>query len=247
VGVAWLYSACDACDFCHHNEENLCQAAHFTGYDVDGGYAEYLLAQADFTYALPERFSDIEAAPLLCAGIIGYRSLRLSEVQSGERLGLFGFGASAHLALQVARFWGCEVLVFTRSAAHQQLARELGAVWAGSAEDASPGALDRAIVFAPAGWVVLAALRQLRRGGTLAINAVHLDRIPAFDYQLLYGERTMRSVANSTRRDATEFLELAAKIPIRTEVETYPLEEANKVLLHLKRGAVRGAAVLQVG
>ncbi|MBI3962433.1 MAG: zinc-dependent alcohol dehydrogenase family protein [Deinococcus sp.] len=246
VGVAWLHRACGACDFCRRGEENLCPGARFTGCDVDGGYAEYLLAQVDFTYALPGGFSDAQAAPLLCAGIIGYRSLRLSEVRPGERLGLFGFGASAHLASQVARHWGCQVLVFTRSTAHRELARQLGAVWAGAADDKPPEPLDRAIVFAPVGWVVVAALRQLRPGGTLAINAVHLDRIPEFDYQLLYGERTMRSVANSTRRDAVEFLKLAETVPIRTRVESYPLEEANRALLRLKAGEVQGAAVLAV-
>jgi propanol-preferring alcohol dehydrogenase len=221
--------------------------ASFTGYDVDGGFAEYLTVPAAFAYPIPEAFAAADAAPLLCAGIIGYRSLRLSQVAPGERVGLFGFGASAHLALQVARHWGCEVYVFTRSAPHRALAAALGASWAGGVEDVPPEMVDAGIVFAPSGRVVVEALRHLRPGGTLAINAVHLDGIPAFDYARLYGERGLRSVSNATRADGRAFLALAASIPIRPQVERWALGEANEVLLRMKRGEIQGAAVLAVG
>ncbi len=247
VGVPWLYQTCGACAFCRRGEENLCDRARFTGYHVDGGYAEALVVHEAFAYRLPEQLPDPLAAPLLCAGIIGYRALRLSEVKPGERLGLFGFGASAHIALQIARYWKCEVLVFTRSPAHQALARELGAVWVGSASDAPPEPIDRAILFAPAGRLVHNALRVLRKGGTLAIAAIYLDPIPELDYgALLYGERTVRSVTASTRRDGEELLALAPEIPIRTEVESFPLEAANEALLRLKRSEIRGAGVLRL-
>ncbi len=246
VGVPWLYSSCGQCEFCLRGEENLCRDARFTGYHVDGGYADYMVARADYAYALPPQFSDTEAAPLLCAGIIGYRSLRLADVRPHGRVGLFGFGASAHLAIQMARHWGCEVFVFTRSSAHRRLAEALGAVWVGGSEDRPPHDLDSAVVFAPSGRVAIGALRVLRRGGTVAINAVHLDRIPEFDYNLLYWERTLRSVSNSTRRDAREFLELAAAIPIRVETVTFPLEAANEALQALKRAEISGAAVLAI-
>jgi len=247
VGVAWLHRACGRCEFCRRGLENLCVAALFTGYDVDGGFAEYMTAPADFVYPIPEAFAAIEAAPLLCAGIIGYRSLRLSQIAPGERLGLFGFGASAHLALQVARHWGCEVYVFTRSASHRALAASLGAAWTGGVEDTAPEAVDAGIVFAPSGRVVVDALSHLRPGGTLAVNAVHLDGIPAFAYARLYGERGLRSVANSTRADGHAFLALAAAVPLRPRVERCPLEEANDVLLRMKRGEIQGAAVLEIG
>jgi propanol-preferring alcohol dehydrogenase len=247
VGVAWLHRACGACAFCRRGLENLCVAASFTGYDVDGGFAEYVTAPAAFAYPLPEAFAAADAAPLLCAGIIGYRSLRLSQVGPGERLGLFGFGASAHLALQVARHWGCEVYVFTRSESHRTLAEALGAIWAGGVEDTPPETVDAGIVFAPAGRVVVEALRHLRPGGTLAVNAVHLDGIPAFDYTRLYGERAVRSVTNATRADGRAFLALAASIPIRPQVERWALDEANEVLVRMKRGEIQGAAVLAVG
>jgi len=246
VGVGWLSRACGRCEHCRRGQENLCESAVFTGYDVDGGYAQYVVAPAGFVYAIPERFSAQEAAPLLCAGIIGYRSLRLAGAAAGSRLGLFGFGASAHLALQVARHWGCEVYVFTRSPGHRVLAEDLGAAWVGGPQDAPPEALDAAVVFAPSGRVVIDALARLRRGGTLAINAVHLDGIPAFDYALLYGERTVRSVSNSTRADGREFLALAAAIPVRVATELLPLRDANTALRRLKRGEITGAAVLDV-
>ncbi len=247
VGVPWLYSTCSRCDFCRRGEENLCLEARFTGYHVDGGYADYMVARADFAARIPARFGDTEAAPLLCAGIIGYRSLRLATVQPGGRVGLFGFGASAHLALQMARHWGCEVYVFSRSPAHRRLAATLGATWVGGSEDRPPRPLDSAVVFAPSGHVVIDALRALRRGGTVAVNAIHLDRIPEFDYEVLYWERTLRSVSNSTRRDAHEFLQLAAAIPLRVETVTYPLEAANDALQALKRSEISGAAVLEIG
>jgi propanol-preferring alcohol dehydrogenase len=246
VGVPWLYSTCGRCEYCQRGQENLCDQARFTGQHADGGYAEYMVVPADYAYALPDGFPDEQAAPLLCAGIIGYRSLRLSEIQPGGRLGLYGFGASAHITIQVARHWGCEVYVFTRSAEHQQHALALGAAWVGQVQDTPPVELDSAITFAPAGWLVPEALRVLRKGGTLAINAIHMSPIPELPYHLIYGERTVRSVANSTRRDAEELLQLAAEIPIHTDVELYPLAEANTVLQRLKRAEVQGAAVLQV-
>ncbi len=247
VGAAWLHSACGSCDFCCRGLENLCEGARFTGYHVDGGYAQYTVVPEAFAYPIPEAFGDEEAAPLLCAGIIGYRALRLSNLESGQRLGLSGFGASAHLALQVARNWGCEVYVFTRSSGHQQLARELGAAWVGQAQDEPPEKLDSAIIFAPAGWLVPEALRVLDKGGTLALAGIHMSPIPELDYAAhLYHERTVRSVANSTRRDSEEFLELAAAIPVTTRTTRYALGEANEALGALKAGEIGGAAVLEV-
>ena len=246
AGVPWLYSTCGQCDYCQRGLENLCDSARFTGQHVDGGFAEYMVVPADFAYSLPAGFPDDQAAPLLCAGIIGYRSLRLSEIEPGGRLGLYGFGASAHVTIQVARHWDCEVYVFTRSQEHQRHALELGAAWVGQAQDTPPAELDSAITFAPAGWLVPEVLRVLRKGGTLAINAIHLSPIPEMPYPLLYGERTIRSVANSTRQDAEELLHLAAEIPIHTDVELYPLDQANAVLQRLKRAEIQGAAVLHV-
>jgi propanol-preferring alcohol dehydrogenase len=205
-----------------------------------------MVVPADFAYAIPNSFPVQQAAPLLCAGVIGYRSLRLCEIQPGERLGLYGFGASAHVTIQVARQWGCEVYAFTRSPEHQRHALRLGAAWAGQAQDTPPEELDGAITFAPAGWLVPEALRVLRKGGVLAINAIHMSPIPEMPYALLYGERTIRSVANATRRDAEELLKLAAEIPIHTDVDLYDLDEANAVLQRLKRSEIQGAAVLQV-
>jgi propanol-preferring alcohol dehydrogenase len=246
VGVPWLYSTCGQCDYCRRGQENLCDNARFTGQHADGGFAEYMVVPAAFAYPIPEGFPDEQAAPLLCAGIIGYRSLRLSEIEPGGRLGLYGFGASAHVTIQVARHWGCDVYVFTRSAEHQRHALALGAAWVGQAQDTPPAELDSAITFAPAGWLVPEALRLLRKGGTLAINAIHMSPIPEMPYALIYGERTVRSVANSTRQDAIELLQLAAEIPLHTYVELYPLEDANAVLQRLKRAEVQGAAVLQI-
>ena len=246
VGVPWLHQTCGQCDFCRRGDENLCESAQFTGLHVDGGYAEYTLAPAGFAYPIPDAFSDAAASPLLCAGIIGYRSLRLSEVRPGQRLGLYGFGASAHIAIQVARHWNCEVYVFTRSKSHRQLARELGAVWVGDARD-DPGArMHSSITFAPAGWIVPEALRVLEKGGTLAINAIHMSPIPEMPYDLIYYERTLRSVANSTRQDAGELLSIAAEIPIQTEVSLFPLENANQALQTLKASQIDGAAALTI-
>ncbi|MFQ5899390.1 MAG: zinc-dependent alcohol dehydrogenase family protein [Candidatus Methylomirabilia bacterium] len=247
VGLPWLHETCGRCESCRRGDENLCDHARFTGYDVDGGYAEFTLAPERFAYRLPEGLSDAEVAPLLCAGIIGYRALRLSEVRPGDRLGLFGFGASAHLALQVARYWQCEVYVFTRSPAHRDLARRLGAAWAGGAEDEPAARLDRAISFAPAGSLIPLALAKLRKGGTLALAGIHLDRIPEMPYSLLYGERALRSVTASTRRDAEELLALAPRIPLRSEVELFPMEEANRALQRLKASQISGAGVLEIG
>jgi propanol-preferring alcohol dehydrogenase len=247
VGLAWLAGACGRCEQCLAGRENLCELADFRGWTVDGGYAERVVARRDYAFALPDRLSDVEAAPLLCAGIIGYRSLRLSGIRPGGRLGLFGFGSSAHLAIQVARHWGCEVAVFSRSPAEHRLAHELGAAWVGGYDDPPPEALDAAVTFAPAGSVVVSALKALAPGGTVAINAIHLDGIPAFDYDLLWRERVLRSVANFTRADATEFLELAAEIPVRAQTQTFGLAEAPKALARLAAGEVQGSAVLLVG
>ena len=247
VGVPWLYATCGACGFCARGAENLCEAGRFTGFSVNGGYAEALVARADFTYPLPAGVPDLQAAPLLCAGVIGYRALRLSEIRPGGRLGLYGFGNSAHIAIQVARHWGCEVCVMTRGDEHRALARELGAAWVGGASDAPPAKLDSAVIFAPAGPLVLNALRALDKGGTLALAGIYMTPIPEIDYgSLLYHEKTVRSVANSTRRDAEELLRLAAAIPIRTQVQPFPLAEANRALQLLKQDRIRGAAVLEV-
>lgn len=246
VGVTWLYSACGHCAYCQRGEENLCDNARFTGYDHDGGFAEYTVVHADFAHPIPDGFPDIQAAPLLCAGVIGYRSLRLSEIRPGQRLGLYGFGASAHIAIQVARHWDCEVYVFTRSKNHREHALELGAVWTGSAMDDPPASMDSSIIFAPAGEIVLDALRVLRKGGTVAINAVYMTPIPEMQYDLIYSERTVRSVANCARRDAEELLKLAKEIPLRTDVEVYSLSTANEVLGRMKQSQIRGAAVLTV-
>jgi propanol-preferring alcohol dehydrogenase len=246
AGVPWLHWACGVCEYCRRGQENLCDRARFTGQHADGGFAEFLIVPAAFACPIPEGFADEQAAPLLCAGVIGYRSLRLSEIQPGGRLGLYGFGASAHVTIQVARHWGCEVYVFTRGQEHRSQALELGAAWAGAAEEMPPRELDAAVTFAPAGWLVPQALRALRKGGVLAINAIHMSPIPEMPYSLLYGERTVRSVANATRQDARELLRLAASIPIHTQVEAFPLAEANAVLRRLKRSEIRGSAVLQV-
>jgi propanol-preferring alcohol dehydrogenase len=245
VGVSWLGGTDGDCWYCRHSLENLCDAPTFTGYNVDGGYAEYAVARTDFVYPLPEALSDMDAAPLLCAGIIGFRSLRVAGVERGERVGLFGFGASAHLAIAVLRAWGCEVYVATRGAGHRALAESLGATWVGEEQDKPPAELDRAVTFAPSGDVVVTALASLRKGGVVAINAIHLDRIPQFDYdRLLWGERQIRSVANMTRADARDFLSLAAEIGLRPRVTVFPLAEANQALQAVKSDAINGAAVI---
>ncbi len=246
VGVPWLHRACGECEFCRRGQENLCPNALFTGFHVDGGFAEAMLADARYLLPLPETLDDVQAAPLLCAGIIGYRSLRQADLQPGERLGLVGFGASAHLAIQVARHWGCEVYVFTRSEQHRQHARELGAAWAGGSEEQPPKPLDRAVIFAPSGMLVPRILEKLRPGGTLAINAIYMSDLPSFSYQLLYGERTLRSVANATYQDGVEFIRLAAEIPIRATVSEYSLDQANLALQDLKYSRLNGEAVLRM-
>ena len=246
VGVPWLNRTCGTCKYCRAGKENLCENARFTGYHVDGGFAEYSVVHEDFAYRIPDVFDDEHAAPLLCAGIIGYRSLRLSEIQPGGRLGLFGFGASAHIAIQIAVHWGCEVYVFSRSAEHRQLAEKLGATWTGRAGDRPPKPLDSAIIFAPVGRIVHDALAALDKGGTLAINAIYMSPIPELEYAKIYHERTVRSVANSTRQDGTELLRVAAEVPVRTEVETFPLSEANRALQLLKESKIQGAGVLRI-
>jgi len=245
VGVSWVGGTDGTCWYCGHGMENLCDAPTFTGYSVDGGYAEYATARADFVSPLPESLDDLHAAPLLCAGIIGFRSLRVAGIERGDRVGLFGFGASAHLAIEVLRAWQCKVYVSTRGASHRQLASALGADWVGSENDKPPVELDRAVTFAPSGDVVIAALSSLRKGGVVSINAIHLDRIPQFDYdRLLWGERQIRSVANMTRSDAREFLEIAAEIRMHPKVTAFSLDQANEALSAVKSDSIDGAAVI---
>jgi propanol-preferring alcohol dehydrogenase len=245
VGVSWLGGVDGSCPYCARGLENLCDSPTFTGYSVDGGYAEYALARTDFVYPLPEALSDLDAAPLLCAGIIGFRSLRVAGVEPGNRVGLFGFGASAHLAIAILHAWNCDVYVATRGESHRKLASTLGAKWVGRETDRPPVSLDCAVTFAPSGDVVIAALSSLRKGGVVAINAIHLDRIPQFDYDsLLWGERQIRSVANMTRADARDFLALAAKIRLKPRVTAFPLEKANEALLAVKKDQIDGAAVI---
>jgi propanol-preferring alcohol dehydrogenase len=245
VGVSWLGGVDGSCPYCAKGLENLCDGPTFTGYSVDGGYAEYALARTDFVYPLPDALNDLHAAPLLCAGIIGFRSLRVAGVEPGERVGLFGFGASAHLTIAVLHAWNCEVYVSTRGASHRALATSLGAKWVGAETDRPPVPLDRAVTFAPSGDVVVVALSSLRKGGVVAINAIHLDRMPQFDYDsLLWGERQIRSVANMTRADARDFLELAAKIGLKPQVTVFPLDQANEALAAVKQDQINGAAVI---
>jgi alcohol dehydrogenase, propanol-preferring len=247
VGIPWLHRTCGSCTYCSRGAENLCEDVEFTGYTVDGGYAEYTVAPEEFLYELPDEITDVQAAPLLCAGIIGFRSLRLSGVAHGGRLGLYGFGAAGHVAIQVARHWGMSVYVCTRDARHQSLAADLGATWVGSAAAEPPVKLDGAIIFAPAGELVPHALRALDKGATLVLGGIHMSDLPAMPYELIYHERVIRSVANNTRHDGEDFLQLAAKIPIRTSVEVYPLADANRALQSLKNDVIRGAAVLAIG
>ena len=245
VGIAWLQDTCGACEFCTNGRENLCEAARFTGYQVNGGYAEYAVVPERFAYLIPSVFSDNEAAPLLCAGIIGYRALRLSSIKPGQRLGLYGFGASAHIAIQIARHWGCQVYVSSLKPEHQALARELGAVWVGGATDTPPDKLHGSIIFAPAGELVPPALRALERGGTLALAGIHMSPIPSLDYDReVFGERVIRSVTANTRHDGLDLLREAAAIPIKPHTVRFPLEQANQALQALKAGTVQGAAVL---
>ena len=245
VGVSWIGGIDGDCPYCRRGLENLCDSPVFTGYTVNGGYAEYATARRDFVFKLPPELDDLHAAPLLCAGIIGFRSLRVAGVDPGDRVGLFGFGASAHLAIAVLHSWRCQVYVSTRGASHRQLAASLGAAWVGSETDKPPVELDRAVTFAPSGDVVIAALSSLRKGGVVAINAIHLDRIPEFDYdRLLWGERQIRSVANMTRSDARDFLKTAADIRLQPKVTVFSLDQANQALAALKNDAIDGAAVI---
>jgi propanol-preferring alcohol dehydrogenase len=248
VGIAWINSSCGKCQFCKGGNENLCKEFKGTGCHANGGYAEYTLASEDFAYSIPDRFSDSEAAPLLCAGAIGYRDLRLSGIRKGQALGLFGFGASAHIVIQIAQYWGCAVFVFTRSEEHRNLAKRLGASWAGGPEDEPPKKLNCAVDFTPVGETVLHALRALEKGGRLVIAVIRKrNAIPPLDYAgLLWDEKEVKSVANITRKDAQEFLALAAEIPIIPEVQEFKLQEANKVLILLKQGRIQGAGVLRM-
>lgn len=245
VGVSWIGGVDGTCSYCLRGLENLCDSPTFTGYSVDGGFAEFALARADFVFPLPESLDDLHAAPLLCAGIIGFRSLRVAGVQRGDHVGLFGFGASAHLAISVLRAWDCQVYVSTRGSSHRALAALLGAAWVGTEKEKPPVALDRAITFAPSGDVVVAALASLRKGGVVAINAIHLDRIPEFDYdRLLWGERQIRSVANMTRSDARDFLSTASSIGLRPKATPFSLDHANEALLAIENDSLDGAAVI---
>jgi propanol-preferring alcohol dehydrogenase len=245
VGVSWMGGVDGDCPYCKRGFENLCDAPTFTGYTVDGGYAEYAVARADFVFPLPSTLDDLHAAPLLCAGIIGFRSLRVAGVEPGESVGLFGFGSSASLAISVLQSWNCKVYVSTRGASHRQLAESLGAKWVGSEDERPPVKLDRAVTFAPSGDVVVAALASLRKGGVVAINAIHLDHIPQFDYDsLLWGERQIRSVANMTRADARDFLDVAARIGLKPKVTVFTLDQANEALTAIKSDSVDGAAVI---
>jgi propanol-preferring alcohol dehydrogenase len=244
VGVPWLGFTCGACQYCRAGKENLCDNARFTGYQIDGGYAEYTLANQGYCFRLPPDYADAQAAPLLCAGLIGYRSLVMAG--DARRLGIYGFGAAAHIIAQVARHQGRQVYAFTRTgdAERQQFARELGAVWAGNSDALPPEQLDAAILYAPVGNLVPLALQAVAKGGTVVCAGIHMSDIPSFPYHLLWGERTVRSVANLTRRDGAEFLALAPKVPVRTEVEVFPLRQANEALKRLRTGHIRGAAVL---
>lgn len=247
VGVSWIGGTDGACWFCRHGMENLCDRPVFTGYTVDGGYAEYAAVRADFVYPLPAEMNASQAAPLLCAGIIGFRSLRVAGVERGERVGLYGFGSSASLTIQVLRAWGCEVYVVTRGENHREAAGASGATWVGDEDARPPDELDRAVTFAPSGKVVVQALSHLRKGGVVAINAIHLDRIPEFDYdKLLWGERQLRSVANMTREDARDFLKLAAEVGLRQPVTEFPLAEANAALEAVKNETAGGSVVIVV-
>ncbi|HZO87308.1 MAG TPA: zinc-dependent alcohol dehydrogenase family protein [Chthonomonadaceae bacterium] len=247
VGVAWLHAACGVCPYCRRGDENLCDAPRFTGYDVNGGYAEYMTAPEDFIYPIPEGVSSREAAPFLCAGIIGYRALRRSDVEPGETLGLYGFGASAHIVIQIARHWGCEVYVCTRGESHQALARQMGAVWVGPSDAVPPKKLRSSILFAPVGELVPVALSALDKGGTLALAGIYMTPIPQMDYQkYLFLERNLRSVTANTRADGEALLRLAAEVPLHTHTEEFPLEQANEALQKLKRDQINGAAVLRV-
>jgi alcohol dehydrogenase, propanol-preferring len=245
VGVSWMGGVDRDCWYCHHGMENLCDEPTFTGYTVDGGYAEFALVRADFTFLLPSGLDDVHVAPLLCAGIIGFRSLRVAGVEPGERVGLFGFGSSASLAIPILQSWKCDVYVVTRGEMHRKRAASLGATWVGKEDEMPPVTLDRAVTFAPSGKVVVSALSSLRKGGVVAINAIHLDQMPPFDYdKLLWGERQIRSVANMTRQDARDFLKIAHDLNIRPQVTIFALDDANNALRAVKEETESGSAVI---
>jgi alcohol dehydrogenase, propanol-preferring len=250
VGIPWLHKTCGICAFCKSGRENLCDSPTFTGYSVNGGFAEFALAEEDFVYPIPDGFSDLQAAPLLCAGIIGFRCLRVSGILRDAKvgaanLGIYGFGAAGHVCLQVARHWGANVFVCTREEKHRRLATELGAVWTGGAMDQAPEKLDAAIIFAPAGELVLPALAALNKGGTVVLGGIHMSPVPSFPYPLIYHERGLRSVANNTRQDGRDFLRLAAEIPVKTQIQLFPLSQVNQALNALKHDGIRGAGVIQ--
>jgi propanol-preferring alcohol dehydrogenase len=250
VGIPWLHKTCGLCVYCRSGRENLCDNPTFTGYSVNGGFAEYALADENFVYPIPDGFDDLQAAPLLCAGIIGFRCLRMAGIERGgvvERanLGIYGFGAAGHVCLQVARYWGAKVFVCTREEKHRRLAAELGAAWVGGTIDEPPEKLDASIIFAPAGELVPPALAALRKGGTLVLGGIHMSPIPSFPYPLIYHERSIRSVANNTRQDGHDFLRLAAEIPVKTEIEIFPLTQVNEALNALKGDGIRGAGVIR--
>jgi len=246
VGIAWLHKTDGTCSYCRSGRENLCDAPEFTGYTVNGGFAEYTVAHQDFVYPIPDGFADLQAAPLLCAGIIGFRCLRTAGIRRGSNLGIYGFGAAGHVCIQVARHWGANVFVSTREEKHRRLAHELGAAWCGDAMEQPPARLDASIIFAPAGELVPPALEALGKGGVLVLGGIHMSSIPSLPYPLIYQERSIRSVANNTREDGRDFLRVAAEIPIRTEVQVFSLEQANAALNALKRDGIRGAGVLKV-
>jgi len=243
VGVPWLFSTCSQCYYCTHGNENLCEHSEFTGRDVNGGYAQYTKAKEDFAIKLTKEINPIQFAPLLCAGIVGYRSYKLSMIKPGEHLGLFGFGSAAHIVIQIANYQGCDISVFTRGKPHQEHAKKLGAIFAGPVDKAPPKPLDSAIIFAPAGELVPFALNYLKRGGTLAFNAIHASPIPQLDYSQIYYEKKLLSVANATREDAVEFLQIAVEANVHAQVTTYPIEEANQAHIDAKNGKVTGSIV----
>ncbi len=245
IGIAWLHHTCGRCDYCRGGKENLCEESLFTGYHRPGGYAEYVVVPEDFAYGIPEAFSDTEAPPLLCAGIIGYRSLKRSQCQPGQNLALYGFGSSAHIVIQIARHWGCKVYVCSRDEKHQQLALSMGAEWAGMQAEGMPVEADSAIIFAPAGPLIPQALARLRKGGTLALAGIYMTAIPEMDYEKhLFYEKNIHSVTANTRQDGNELLRVAAEIPIRPQVQLFPMEEANEALIRLKQDTIQGSAVL---
>jgi propanol-preferring alcohol dehydrogenase len=246
VGIAWLHKTDGKCPYCRSGRENLCDFPDFTGYTVNGGYAEYATGHEDFVYPIPEGFADLQAAPLLCAGIIGFRCLRVSGIARGGNLGIYGFGAAGHVCIQVAKHWGARAFICTREEKHRRLAMELGAVWAGGAVEEPPEKLDASIIFAPAGELVPPALQALKKGGTLVLGGIYMSPIPSFPYPLIYHERSIKSVANNTRQDGHDFMKLAAEIPIQTEIQVFPLDEASKALIALKHDGIRGAGVLKM-